>query len=275
MIDGLLDQLQPGCSDEEDDLRPDAEFALRATGAPQGQQGDFGKADGALGVSPESCRSLIICGPGAGSAFALSAFSLQPLPWLLDIVESQAGLRSGLSLPKPPRFFLVGGGAQEVVVALLEGPVPAEIAGAWVEALLESLGSATEVLFLDRVFRSQWQAVSGERPLEPYLCGLWTRAWAAGGPGGDGSALAPLPAPNAVEGLAAALLSHCEAIGKRCLLALTLQDGAHLSEGAVRGFAALSPVLEGIGLLPAGWKSIDYREAVRQVMPPASMSIYA
>eukprot|EP00418_Pyrodinium_bahamense_P022557 CAMPEP_0179150244 /NCGR_PEP_ID=MMETSP0796-20121207/72852_1 /TAXON_ID=73915 /ORGANISM="Pyrodinium bahamense, Strain pbaha01" /LENGTH=265 /DNA_ID=CAMNT_0020851193 /DNA_START=20 /DNA_END=817 /DNA_ORIENTATION=+ len=265
MIHGLLDQIQPDASDEEDDEQPETDFVFRASGAAHAG------SEGGDAVDPTSCRAVVVCGPGAATTFALSALPLQPVPWLLALAK-EGTARTFPPPPKPPRFFVVSTGRQPVAVALLEGPVPAYLAGAWAEALLAGFGGAAEVLLLDRVFR--FAPGGRERPLEPHLCGLWTAAWGAEGPPGLGS-LARLPAPNTVEGLGAALLTQCEAERRRCLVALALQDGAHLGEGCVRSFTGLAPLLQELGVLPADWQQPDFRETVRKVIPPMSMSIYA
>mmetsp|Transcript_74047 Transcript_74047/g.239391 ORF Transcript_74047/g.239391 Transcript_74047/m.239391 type:complete len:266 (+) Transcript_74047:71-868(+) len=265
MIHGLLDQIQPDASDEEDDEQPGANFVFQAN-----MEGDSAGA-----VSPGDCCAVVVCCPGAASAFALSAFTLQPVPWLLDFAKDGP---APLTFPpcKPQRFHVSREGPKPAAVVLLDGPVPAESAAAWAEALLAAFPGASEVIVLDRVFRAGWRTSCGrERPLEPHLCGLWTAAWGAAGPPGSGAALAQLPAPNVVEGLGAALLTECEALGRRCLLALALQDGVHLGESCVRAFAGLTPVLQGVGLLPVSWKEPDYSQGLHQVLPPMSMSIYA
>merc|ERR1712087_644236 len=108
-------------------------------------------------------------------------------------------------------------------------------------------------------------------PQEPHLCGLWTSAWSPEGPG----RLAAYPSPNAVEGVGAALLAECESAQRRCLLALALQDGAHLGEGSLHAFASLTPMLGKLALLPEGAHQPNYSKALRQVVSPLSMSIYA
>mmetsp|Transcript_50005 Transcript_50005/g.149342 ORF Transcript_50005/g.149342 Transcript_50005/m.149342 type:complete len:274 (+) Transcript_50005:91-912(+) len=273
MIGGLLDQIQPEASDEEDDEQPEIEFVFEASGGPQ-----EGVAGGGEAVELSACRAVLVCSSGAATAFALSALVLQPVPWRLGFAKGCPTPRAFPPPPKPPRFFTVGGaaGGAAVAVALLEAHVPADLAGAWTEALLAGLGGDAEVLFLDRVFRAGWLTLGGnERPLEPHLCGLWTSAWGCEGPTGLGSCVARLPAPNVVEGLGAALLMQSEAAHRRCLVALALQDGAHLGEGCIRAFAFLAPLLQELGLLPSDWRPPDFSEAVRQVVPPASMSIYA
>mmetsp|Transcript_115589 Transcript_115589/g.338127 ORF Transcript_115589/g.338127 Transcript_115589/m.338127 type:complete len:266 (-) Transcript_115589:82-879(-) len=265
MIGGLLDQIQPDASDEEDDDWQDVDFVLEAAGGPQ---------ESAEDVQPSSCRAVVVCSAGAATAFALGAFALRPVGWRLDFAKERP-LRAFPPPPKPPKFFVAGSGEKPVAVALLEGPLPADLAGAWAEALLRGLGGAAEVLFLDRVFRAGWLAPGAqERPLEPHLCGLWTAAWGSEGPPGLGS-LARLPAPNCIQGLGGALLTQCEAARGRCLAALALQDGAHLGESCVRAFAGLAPLLQELGLLPKDWSAPDFGETLRQVVPPPSMSIYA
>lgn len=263
MIHGLLDVLQPNASDDEDDDQVDIEFALRSTGdAP----------------SAESVRAVVVCGPGAATAFALSAFSLVDTPWSLGAVQGQAGPRAFPPPPKPARILLRQGAQEKgapVAIVLVESAVAADFAGAWAEALLAGFSGATEIIFLDRIYRAAWYSSDGrEKPQEPYLTGLWTAAWqSAGLPTKE--TVAPLPKPNCIEGLGAALLSQCEELQKPCLAALTLQDGAHLGEGCVRGFERLRPVLIHIGLVSEDWQRPSYREAVRKVVPPPAMSIYA
>lgn len=263
MIHSFLDQIQPDASDEEDDERPEIQFT-------------FGSKDASPGVRPEACQALLVCGAGAATAYAISALALRPVPWTLEVVKETL-LRTFPPPPRSPRFYVAGAGAAApVAVALLEGPVPGDLAAAWSEALLGAFTGAAEVLVLDRVFRASWRTAAGsEQPQEPHLCGLWTAAWGADGPPSGAGGLAILPAPNAVEGVAAALLTSCEAEQRKCLVALALQDGAHLGEGSVRAFEALAPLLRRLALLPESGKPPDYREVLRQVVPPPSMSIYA
>lgn len=266
MIHGFLDHIEPTVSDDEDDERPDAEFVFSA------------KEEGK--VRPEGCTAVLVCGPGAATAYALSALALTPVQWSLEVVKETVA-RTFPPPPRSPRFYLAGAAAEgspSVAVAILDAPVPGDLAAAWSEALLGAFGGA-EVLVLDRIFRAGWR-IFGEqvRPQEPHLCGLWTAAWGADGPiGGAGASttLAVLPAPNAVEGLGAALLTQCEAAKRRCLVALALQDGAHLGEGSLRAFESLAPLLQRLGLQQEGAVAPDYREAVRQAVPPPSLSIYA
>lgn len=286
MIHGLLDHMQPDASDEEDDERQEPRFVLRAPEAKQ-DAGDAirsalaavrpEKAAAETDVRPEACGALVLCGPGAGTAYALSTFELKPLPWTFEVVKDT--LESVLPPPpRSPKFFVVAGAGAEalaapVAVAFLEAPVPPEMAASWTQALMEAFQGATEVLLLDRVFRAGWFAAGGgERPQEPHLCGLWTSAWGPEGPTPRPSAM---PSPNSVEGLGAALLTECEVAQRRCLVALALQDGAHLAEGSLHAFSALSPMFRRLALLPAGAKKPNYGEALRQVVSPLSMSIYA
>ncbi|CAJ1356508.1 unnamed protein product [Effrenium voratum] len=185
------------------------------------------------GEASAKCNTLIICGPGPASAFA-QTMALQPLPWRIEPTED-CWTKPFPPLPKSPTFFQASAGT---VVACLDTPVASEYAVAWAERLLTAIGSS-QVLYLDRILRAEWCSCSRERPEEPYLAGLWTSSW-------SGKASIPaLPAPNVVEGLAAALLTCCEA-RCLCIVALTLQDGAHLSEGCLRGFEAerTEPVLD-------------------------------
>jgi len=256
MIGSLLDQIQPEASDEEEDERPPLEFALQAAVAesPMLLEG----APGA-GVTPGSARAVAVCCAGAGATFARAALALEHTGWSL------AATGAGRGFPPPPaptRLFVAGASA---LVLVLEGPVPQEAAGAWAEALLGGLGAA-ELLVLDALPRAAWRPAEA-RPLEPHLCGLWAGERVPG--------LAPLPAPNALPGLAAALLQRCEAQGRRCLVALALQDGTHLGEGCLRAFAGLHPRLSALGLLPAAWRQPDYSEALCHAVPPPCLSIYA
>eukprot|EP00931_Biecheleriopsis_adriatica_P046407 TRINITY_DN26647_c0_g1_i1.p1 TRINITY_DN26647_c0_g1~~TRINITY_DN26647_c0_g1_i1.p1 ORF type:complete len:280 (+),score=45.68 TRINITY_DN26647_c0_g1_i1:86-841(+) len=251
MIHSLLEHIQPGASDDEDDERPDVEFTFRGAG-----------------LSAE-CQTLVLCGPGAASAFALQALELQPLSWRFESSDDSCA-RIFPPAPKSPSFFQVAQGA--VVVAMLESPVAADFAVEWAQGLLKSLSSDAEVVVLDRILRAEW-ASSGQRPPEePYLAGLWTSSWQAAG---RETTVPFLPAPNIVEGLLAALLTHCEASRRRCLVALALQDGAHLGEGCIRGFEALMPLLTELKVLSSSSTKLDCRAAVQKVVPPSSMSIYA
>lgn len=265
MIHGFLDHIEPTVSDDEDDERPDAEFAFRS------------KEDGE--VQPQSCKAVLVCSPGAATAYAISAFSLTPVQWSLEVVKETLE-RTFPPPPRSPRFYVAcprGEGASrlQVAVALLEAPVPDDMAAAWSEALLSAFGEA-EVLVLDRIFRAGWRVFGDqERPQEPHLCGLWTASWGCNGPTAGAGALAVLPAPNAADGLAAALLTQCEAARRRCLVALAVQDGAHLGEGSLRAFEGLAPLFERLGLRQEGAKAPDYQQAVRQTVPPSSLAIYA
>lgn len=266
MIHRLLDQIQPDASDDEDGPSSDIDFNF--TGAADGD------------VAPEKCRAVIVCGAGAASAFALSSFPLRPLGWKLEQRKESTASRAFPPPPKTPRFFAVGDGHALAAVALLDGGVPDDLAMAWAECLLNALPEAQEVVVMDRIFRAEWANVGRGRPEEPHLCGLWTAGWGSAGPscasGADSSGrLSLLPVPNVVQGLGAALLSQCEAERRRCLVALSLQDGAHLGEGCLRAFEGLAPLLREMGALPPGSKPPNYGEAVRKVVPPASMSIYA
>lgn len=176
-------------------------------------------------------------------------------PWAIK----PEGGRPFPPMPKSPSFFQ----ASEGVVVLLLDQVAAEYAVAFAETLLEASG-AMEVLFLDRLLRSE---CAQPRPEEPHLTGLWSTTWPR-------LQLPLLKAPNVVQGLAAAVLSGCEARGLPCLTALSLQDGAHLSEACLRAFEGLVPVFEELKVV-SGWRRVNYREALQKLIPPASMSIYA
>mmetsp|Transcript_34980 Transcript_34980/g.99507 ORF Transcript_34980/g.99507 Transcript_34980/m.99507 type:complete len:262 (+) Transcript_34980:111-896(+) len=261
MIHGILASMEPIVSDGEEDESDEVNFVFREN------------ASGTAAAAARDCSVLIICGPGAASAYALSAFSLSKAPWTLDL--ENPGVRTFPPPPRTPRFFTIEGSG--AAVALLDQAVPTEFSIAFAEALLPAFGRADNVIFLDRVFRAGWRMACGEaeRPQEPHLCGLWTSAWGPAGPLGKEGALPRLPAPNAVEALQAAVLTRCQADGTCAMLALALQDGAHLGEGVVGAFEGLAPLLRRLGALPEGASAPDYRAAVRMVVPPASMSIYA
>jgi len=281
MINALIDQLEPPVSDEEDD-GPDVEFTFRATAAAP---------ESGAACQPADCRAVIVCGAGAAAAYALSALAPTPVPWTLE-AQDTAG-RVFPPPPKSPRFYTVGGqGAAHVALAVLDGPVPGDFTNAWTEVLLDAFAGAQDIVFLDRIFRAGWRVVRPkahqealpdaeriakglERPQEPYLCGVWTAACGPDGPLESDERLPQLPSTNALEGVPAALLTRCEASCRRCLVALALQDGVHLAEGTVSAFEALAPLFRRLGALHADSKAPDYREAVRAVVPPPSLSIYA
>ncbi|CAE8640386.1 unnamed protein product [Polarella glacialis] len=259
MIDSLLDQMQPGASDDEDEEQLEVKFAISGSEA------------GAL--RPVDCRTLVLCGPGVASAFALGGLALQPLPWQMQPVgDSKAAFPPA---PKTPKFFVVPGttDADAVVVALLDSQVPSDYALSFSDALLEAFTGVSQVILLDRILRAEWGCGAGGRPEEPHVAGLWTSSWGSTGPAK--LAMPRLPAPNYLEGLGAALLTRCEASRQRCLVALALQDGAHLSEGCIRSFEALVPLLLDLKVVPPSWKTPNYMEAARKVVAPSSMSIYA
>lgn len=291
MINGLLDQLVPDVSDDEDDDRPDTKFIFQASGDAQsagGAQQAFSPPPRLPGQDAGS-RALIVCGPGAASAFVLAALApLKPMPWRIDVVKEQAAgdIPVFPQPPKSPTFYLAGSEKAPVVVAMLSAPVPTRFASAWSEALMagfDSLrgcnGGPTEVMVLDRLFRQEFRGPGGiEKPVEPHVCGLWNTKWSGGAsPSSEPPCpgMARLSTPNLVDGFAAAILTHCEAESQRCLVAFSIQDGAHMSESTVRAFARLAPVLQGVGALPSDWQQPDYKDAIRQVVPPMSMSIYA
>ncbi|CAE7205637.1 unnamed protein product [Symbiodinium natans] len=234
MIHGLLDQIQ-ACVSDDDDEQPDVSFVLS-------------------GMKDVTCQTLVVCGPGPASAFALQAFNMVPLPLSLESKEDSP-LRP-LPPPRAPRFFKASDGA---VVAVLETHVSGEYAAAWAEALLSALGGKPQVVYLDRILRAEWCSFDRCRPEEPYLAGLWTSAFS-----GSEKAVPVLPAPNFVEGLAAALLSNCEARSWPCLVALALQDGAHMSEGCLHAFEALVPMLLELQVI-SSWQRPKYREALQKV----------
>lgn len=267
MIHSFLDTLAPVESDDEDDDRPDIEFRFAARAAVAAAGPD---------VTPDQCTALILCGPGAATAFASCVFKLVPRAWSLDAVKETV-VRAFPPAPRSPRFCTMqGAGSGPLAVVLLEGQVPADMSPAWCEALLAAFPGAGEVIMMDRVFRTGWRTACGqERPQEPHLCGLWTAAWGAEGPLGREGALPLLPAPNAVEGLAAALLTTSEASRRRCVVALGLQDGVHMGEGSLRAFERLGPLFSRLGVMPEERPGQGYREALRQAVQPASLSIYA
>eukprot|EP00439_Symbiodinium_sp_Y106_P073117 s887_g13.t1 len=244
MIHGLLDQIQ-ACVSDDDDEQPDVSFVFS-------------------GEHDLSCQTLVVCGPGPGSAFALQVFDLVPLPLRLEPKEDSP-VRA-LPPPRAPRFFKASDG---VVVAVLDTHVSGEYAVAWADTLLSTLTGRPQVLFLDRILRAEWAfgncSFLQSLEQEPYLAGLWTSAF-------NGSESVPaLPPPNFVEGLAAALLSGCEARSWPCLVALALQDdGAHMSEGCLLAYEALVPLLIEHQVI-SSWQRPRYREALQKVIPPTSM----
>lgn len=304
MIHSLLDQIQPDASDEEDDERPEVIFlfqdktpilasaadgaaaAIRAAAMGGGEDSVTDVGSGSSTLRPDDCKALVLCGIGAGTAYALSTFQqLRPAPWSLEVVKETAE-RMFPPPPRSPRFFTAGGKDDPrrppVAVAVLDGPVPADVANTWSEVLLEAFSGVAEVIVLDRVYRSGWLQAGGQgRPQEPHLCGLWTSFWSESGPLGRQGSLAALPSPNALDGLSAALLTLCEAQQQKCLVALALQDGAHLGEGSLAAFQGLDPLVRRLALLGQGEsdgsapKKPNYSEAIRRVVPPPSMSIYA
>jgi len=284
MIHGLLDFMQPDASDDEDDERQELrfEFQIREAAAPA--EADAAAAiktalsavkPQAATVRPEACSALVLCGPGAGHAYALSCFELKPMPWAFEVVKESVKSQ----VPPPPRspkFFVAAGAgaaslAGPVAVAFLEAQLSPEMAESWIEALLAAFKGATEVVLLDRVYRAGWFAAGGgEKPQEPHLCGLWSAAWGAEAP------LAQvLPAPNSIEGLGAALLTECEVAQRKGLVALALQDGAHLAEGSLHAFSGLTSLFRRLALMPEGAFKPKYTEALKQVVAPLAMSIYA
>lgn len=255
MIHGLLEQMQPVVSDDEDDDIPYTSFVFCSQGG-----GD---------ALPNSCKTVLICCPGAAAAYALTAFSLVPVQWSME-VDKETLLRAYPPPPRSPKFYVAAGGS--VAVAILDAPVSNDLAYAWCDALLSAFGDA-EVIVLGQIFRASWRVCGHEeKPEEPHLSGLWTAS--CGGPL-DGSRLALLPPPNAVDGLPAALLSRCEATRRRCVLALALQDGAHLGAGCLRAFEGLSPTFARLSLRAADAKTPDYAEAIRLHLPPPALSIYS
>jgi len=276
MIHGLLDQLQPDASDDEDEDLPHATFSFTNVNVTHNDQEVTGMRTGEA-FAPSNCRLLFICGPGAATAYARGAFpALLPVPWSLDHEQEMPSVRFPVP-PKSPRFFVSHKGPEAAAVAMLEGNVPAECANNYAEALLRGFCNASDVLFLDRIFRSGWRVSPGqERPLEPHLCGLWSSAPDTASLAKLDDNIAQLPAPNSLDGLGAALLTLCEAAGSpRCFAALSLQDGAHVGVGCVRAFEQLQPLLEGIGLTADGAQPASYSEVLHKLVPPSSMSIYA
>eukprot|EP00929_Paragymnodinium_shiwhaense_P004437 TRINITY_DN105386_c0_g1_i1.p1 TRINITY_DN105386_c0_g1~~TRINITY_DN105386_c0_g1_i1.p1 ORF type:complete len:257 (-),score=50.85 TRINITY_DN105386_c0_g1_i1:148-918(-) len=256
MIHGWLDSADAPPSDDEYE-GGDLEFAFNSSA----------KAEDA----PRSaCKTVIVAGPGAPTAFVLSAFGkLQEVSWLFDLAEGQEAPIAPPLPPRPPKFYVASEG--RVAVVLLDSPVAQELAPAWTEAFLDGFPADATVLFLGHIYRTEFCAIGAERPQEPHLCGLWTAAVAPPAC----NAVAELPVPNVVGGVAAALLTHCEGTKRRCLVALTLQDGAHLGEGCVRAFERLLPFYEEAGLASKDWKAPDYRDALRKVVPQPKMGIYA
>lgn len=270
MLESLLSQLQPEVSDEEDEeALPAAEFIFELLEGVETTDSI---------PLPAACGSIVICSPGAATAFVKTAFSLRPAPWRLTLMKELE--RSFPPAPKPPCFFVAEGSGESVTaVVLLQNKVPDDLAHAWCEALLAGFAGAREVVLFDSIMSRELQLLAGQqRPQEPYLCGLWTAAWEAAASSRAprlGAAVVPLPCANVLESVAAALLTQCEAAQKPCLAALALQDGAHVVERCLSGFELLCPALMDLGILPPDWQAPNYREALRAVQKPLSMSIYA
>jgi hypothetical protein len=179
MIHGLLDSLEPNVSDDEDDEQPEPRFVLCVPSDPEaGPEGAGGGVAAAIraamdsnaaeaSVQPKACRGLVLCAPGAGTAYALSAFQLRPVSWTFEVVKGTLE-RTFPPPPRSPKFFVASGsGAADdpVAVAFLDNLPASDIAGAWVEGLLEAFGGDTEVVLLDRIFRAGWHAAGGtEQP---------------------------------------------------------------------------------------------------------------
>lgn len=285
MIHAYLDHMDAPASDDEDDRRPDVRFVLKTAAEDAKSAGSPAAADVAFappgrGASPAACAAIVVCGPGAASAFAASAFDgLRAVPWTLEVVGGVAPRQ----LPRPPaspRFLTTAADeASSVALVLMVEPVPGELASAWVEALLNAFSAATQVVFLDRLFRAEYR--SDERPQEPHLTGLYTAAWAAAANAEKkecvSSAVATLPGPNFVEGAAAALLTACEGEQRQCLVAYTLQDGAHVSSMCLEAFEGLRPLFRSLGLKDGEGRasSVDYLRVLEKVVSPPSMSVYA
>jgi len=257
MIDAYIEQLNPDGSDEEDDPDVLTEFVL-----------ELGQDDK---PSPGDCAMVIVCAPGPATVFLKAlAPSLQPAPWRLKLKKEPE--RRFPPPPKPTKFLIGGSVSGEMVaVALLEKELPADLAFAWSSALLAGFPKASQVIFMDTIARAEWRLTADqEKPQEPHLAGLWTSAWSSDTPC---PSIVALPSPNSMGGLPAALLSQCEAAKKRGLAALALQDGAHSMASTLVGFQALAPLLEGVGLECE--KAPDLVKAMRQVLPPPSLNIYA
>eukprot|EP00927_Polykrikos_kofoidii_P070672 TRINITY_DN67084_c0_g1_i1.p1 TRINITY_DN67084_c0_g1~~TRINITY_DN67084_c0_g1_i1.p1 ORF type:complete len:294 (+),score=51.91 TRINITY_DN67084_c0_g1_i1:71-883(+) len=270
MIHAYLDSLEAPVSDDEDEERPGVEFVLQNVGP-------VGGADSLGSPAPGECKTVVICSAGAAAAFVTSAFPLKSVPWSLEVKGEFASMFQ--KPPKSPRFFVLdfaGGEEHPVGFVVLEEPVVAEHATAWAETVLASFGKAAEVVSLGRIFRAEYYCPRGtaNRPQEPYLCGLWTEAWDELKRPGS-SVVSVLPTPNVVDGLNASLLTQCETERRRCLVALALQDGAHVGEGCIRAFEALKQVFAEVGCAQDAWRKPNYREALRQLIPPPSMGIYA
>lgn len=263
MMDALIDQLNPEGSDEEDDPAPLTEFVFELG------EDDKSAPVGCV-IAPKDCRAVIVCAPGPATVYLRTVLpSLTQTPWRLKLVKEPERLFP--PPPKPTRFLAAGGVKQAVAVAVLEREIPADLAFAWASALLAGFPEASEVIFIDRIARADWRLVGEqERPQEPHLAGLWTSAWSSEVPCIN---IAALPSPNFLSGLAAALLSLCEAARKRGLVALALQDGAHAMASTLVGFEALRPLLSDLGLECE--KAADFVGAMRMLLPPPSLSIYA
>mmetsp|Transcript_46380 Transcript_46380/g.110466 ORF Transcript_46380/g.110466 Transcript_46380/m.110466 type:complete len:263 (-) Transcript_46380:70-858(-) len=262
MLGNLLDHLEPVISDDEGDYAAaEVNFhMIQVDGDP----------------SPAQCRSLVVCCSGAAATLARSSFAMAPLPWLLAAADGSRWeeARCYPPLPSATRFYTAGAkqtAEGAVAVAVLPETLPVQFAAAWTATLLDAFKGVEEILVLGHMLRAEWRtaAFGGDRPEEPYLCGLSTSDSLAAG-------IPQLPSPNHIEGAAAAILSECAASQRQCQCAvvLTLQDGAHLGEASLSAFEKLRPSLTRLGLLGEG-QGIDYRKLVSTTRTPVSMSIYA
>lgn len=254
MLETLIDQLNPECSDDEDNTDELTQFTLEV------------QKDSGCTVTPLDCKAVIVCAAGPASAYLRALLpSLKPAPWLLKVVKEP---ERRFPPPPKPASFLVSG---NVAVACLEKEIASDLTFAWSSALLAGFPEASQVIFMDTICRADWRVTNEqERPQEPHLAGLWSNAYGSEAPC---PSIKVLSSPNFLGGLPAALLSQCEAGNKRCLAALALQDGAHVMASTLVGFEALRPLFVGIGIECE--KSPDLVKAVETLVSSPSLAIYA
>jgi len=254
MLDALIDQLNPEGSDDEDNPEVLTKFGLEV------------RKDAGFTATPADVSAVIVCS-GAPAAAYLRALapSLRPAPWLLKVVKEPE--RIFPPPPKPTNFCTVG----SVAVAFLEQEIVADLSFAWSSALIAGFPKASQIIYMDMICRADWCVTSEqERPQEPHLAGLWSSACGLDAPC---PSLKVLPSPNFLGGVPAALLSQCEAANKQGLAAYALQDGAHCLASSLVGFEALRPLFSRIGLECE--KAPDFVEAMKTLVPPPGMNIYA
>lgn len=265
MILGLLERMEVPASDDDEEAT-DYAFVFRNR---EGQS-DEPACEHVRSLTPEDVGVLVICNGAAASAFAETAFDFQAVPWTVQL-DPDSDVPTFPLPPRPPRVCVLA--ESRAAFVMVKEPVPGNMAYAWAQALLDGFQGVSEVLLLDTIFRTEFLVQPGqEPPLEPHLSGLWSAAWDKAGLAGAG-AVAPLPTPNTVVGVGGALLTQCEADAKGCLVAFSLQDGAHVAGGSLCAFEGLGPVFVQLGI---PWKAPEsYHKATSKMPLKQSMSIYA